>query len=72
MKVRPGTTQYDWERDEEPESSKPIAPQQWTRGEFGQSLGDEEEGHCTPVFRAELLDHLQQHMAFKENAKVRD
>lgn len=70
--MQPGMTQSDWERDEEPESSEPVAPQQWTRGEFGQSLGDEEEWHRTPVFRAKLLDQLQQHMAYRENTIVRD
>lgn len=51
--------------DEVPKSSEPVDPQQWTWGEFGQSLGEEEEGHGTPVLRAQPLNHLQQHTAYK-------
>lgn len=54
----------DCEDAEAPESSKPIGPQQWPRGKFGESLGEKEEGHCTPVFGAKLLHHLQQNAAY--------
>lgn len=57
------TTQFNREDGEAPESSKPIDPQQWTRGKFGQSLGEKEEGNRTPVFGAKRPDHLQQNMA---------
>lgn len=63
------TTECDCEHGEVPESGEPVDPQQWTRGEFGQGLGEEEEGHRTPMFRAKLLDHLQQHTSYRQNTK---
>ena len=49
------------EHEEVPESGEPLDSQQRTCGEFGEGHGEEEEGHRTPVLRAQLLDHLQQH-----------
>lgn len=43
-------TKVDGEDAEAPESSEPVDPEQWTRGQLRQSLGEEEEGNRTPVF----------------------
>lgn len=50
-----------------PESTEPLHPQQRTWREFGKSLSEEEEGDSTPVFRAQLLNHLQQRLTWKTN-----
>ena len=57
--------------DERPESSEPVDPQHWTWGQFGYRLGEEEEGCCTPVLRAKLLNHLQKNTTYKTNTMVR-
>lgn len=54
-----------------PQSSEPAGPQQWTWGKFGQGLTEEEEGNCTPVFRAQLLNQLKQDITYNVNTVVR-
>lgn len=54
-----------WNRDEVPESSEPLDPQQGTRRQLGESLAEEEERRRTPVLRAQLPNHLQQHPAWE-------
>lgn len=55
-----GTVRLKCNHGDSPQSSEPIGPQQRTWGKFGQGLTEEEEGNCTPMLRAKLLNQLKQ------------
>ena len=55
-----------------PDSLQALAVQQRAAGEAGQGLGEEEDGHGTPVTGAQPLDQLQQHGAWRRGRQGGD